>query len=124
MLDPPTLGEQKSKAAQLGLRQLMQYGIHPHIIACRAEREVTTKVREKISVYANVPVQRVFSMHDLPSIYLLPGNMREAGLDTEVTGLLGLAGRVNTMTEHRNMQLWDRYAGKIGKGTRSASRSA
>ena len=121
VLDPPTLGEQKSKAAQLGLRQLMQYGIHPHIIACRAEREVSRKVREKISVYANVPVQRVFSMHDLPSIYLLPGNMREAGLDTEVTGLLGLAGRVNTMTEHRNMQLWDRYAGKIGRGAKRVS---
>ena len=37
-----------------------------------AARAVTRKVQEKLALYSNVPVERVFSMHDLPSIYLLP----------------------------------------------------
>jgi len=119
VLDPPTLGEQKSKAAQLGIKRLMEYGISPQIIACRAEREVTEKVRQKISIYTNVPVERVFSMHDLPSIYLLPGNMREAGLDSEVVQLLGLAGRVNSAHDARNALAWQQFASKIGKASRT-----
>src|SRR5690554_6101170 len=96
ILSPSALGEQKSKAAQLGMKRIMEYGIMPHIVACRAETEVTQKVRQKISVYTSVPVRRVFSMHDLPSIYLLPEVMREAGLDSEVVQLLNLGGKVNS----------------------------
>jgi CTP synthase len=114
VLDPPTLGEQKSKAAQLGIKRLMEYGIHPHMIACRAEHEVAEKVRQKISLYTNVPMKRVFSMHDLPSIYMLPGNMREAGLDSEVVRMLDLGGRVNSATDARNAQRWQQFASKIG----------
>ena len=38
---PGALGEQKSKAAQLGIKRLMEAGIQPHIIACRAQHPVT-----------------------------------------------------------------------------------
>ncbi|MCD6304394.1 MAG: CTP synthase, partial [Planctomycetes bacterium] len=96
VLRPPALGEQKSKAAQLGIKRLMEFGIHPHIIACRAESLVSEKVRQKIAVYTNVPLHRVFSMHDLPSIYLLPEAMRDARLDSEVVELLHLGRRVNS----------------------------
>jgi CTP synthase len=115
VLDPPALGEQKSKAAQLGIKRLMEYGIHPQIIACRAEQEVTEKVRQKISVYSNVPMSRVFSMHDLPSIYLLPGNMREAGIDSEVVQMLGLGSRVNSAKDLTNALEWQKFASRIGK---------
>src|SRR3954449_11815650 len=39
VLEPGALGEQKSKAAQLGIKRLMEVGIMPHIIACRASNE-------------------------------------------------------------------------------------
>ncbi|MBI5725858.1 MAG: CTP synthase [Planctomycetes bacterium] len=113
VLSPPALGEQKSKAAQLGIKRLMEYGIHPHIIACRAENPVVEKVRQKMSVYSNVPVKRVFSMHDLPSIYLLPDAMREAGLDSEVVQLLNLGGRVNSAADARAAVEWSRFTSKI-----------
>ena len=54
VLEPGALGEQKSKAAQLGIKRLMEVGIMPHIIACRASNPVKEKVREKISMYTNV----------------------------------------------------------------------
>src|SRR5829696_5876045 len=68
ILEPGTLGEQKSKAAQLGIKRLMEVGIMPDIIACRATNPVKDKVREKISMYTNVPMRRVVSMHDVESI--------------------------------------------------------
>ena len=95
VLEPGTLGEQKSKAAQLGIKRLMEVGIMPHIIACRAANPVKEKVREKISMYTNVPMKRVFSMHDVDSIYLIPETMRESGLDREVLTLLDLHDRVD-----------------------------
>ena len=61
ILEPPALGEQKSKAAQLGIKQLMELGIQPDIIVCRATNPVNEKVRQKISVYTNVPMERVIS---------------------------------------------------------------
>ena len=33
VIEPPALGEQKSKAAQLGIQRLMETGIQPHLIA-------------------------------------------------------------------------------------------
>ena len=72
ILEPHALGEQKSKAAQLGIKQLMQNGIQPDIIACRAENPVSETALQKISVFGNVPAERVFSMHDSASIYSIP----------------------------------------------------
>ena len=115
VLAPPALGEQKSKAAQLGMKRLMAYGILPDIIACRAERPVLDKVRQKLSVYSNVPIRRVFSMHDLPSIYLLPNALREAGIDSEVVQLLGLGGRVNSALEAKAVSLWNTFADRLLK---------
>jgi len=113
VLEPGFLGEQKSKAAQLGIRLLMEKGVHPDIIACRAENLVTEKVREKISIYTNVPIERVFSMHDVDSIYLIPKIMREESLDQEVIRLLGLEKKANE--EKKKSELWDEYTEKVLK---------
>jgi CTP synthase len=113
ILSPSALGEQKSKAAQLGMKRMMEFGLSPHIIACRAEDPVTDKVRQKISLYTNVPMRRVFSMHDLQSIYLLPEAMREAGLDSEVVQLLSLGGRVNSASDARAAIRWQDFTSRI-----------
>src|SRR3982751_6368593 len=95
VLEPGALGEQKSKAAQLGIKRLMEMGIMPHLIACRAAHPVKESVREKISMYTNVPMKRVVSMHDLESVYLIPETLRDVGLDREVLTLLRLHDRVD-----------------------------
>jgi CTP synthase len=84
VMEPQILGEQKSKAAQLGIKRLMESGIQPHIIACRAQNPVNRKVREKIALFSNVPLERVFSMHDCESVYLIPDLLRGAGYDKAV----------------------------------------
>jgi CTP synthase len=115
VLEPGALGEQKSKAAQLGIKRLMEVGIMPHIIAVRAANPVKEKVREKISMYTNVPMKRVVSMHDVESIYLVPEMLREAGMDREVLTLLDLHDRVNQRSEDRERAKWKWFVDRIGK---------
>jgi CTP synthase len=121
VLEPGTLGEQKSKAAQLGIKRLMEVGIMPHLIACRAQNPVKEKVREKISMYTNVPMRRVFSMHDVDSIYLIPEMMRDAGLDREVLTLLELHDRVDQRYEDKARVKWRHFIDRIGKGSRDVT---
>ncbi|MHC5061174.1 MAG: CTP synthase [Planctomycetota bacterium] len=114
ILEPKTLGEQKSKAAQLGIKQMMQMGIQPDIIACRAESHVSDQVRQKISVFSNVPLERVFSMHDSASVYMIPSMLRECGLDFEVLRLLKIEDRINLRHERKAWTRWCDFVDKIG----------
>jgi len=113
VIEPPALGEQKSKPAQLGIKQLMECGIQPHIIACRAIRPVNEKVREKIAMYSSVPMNRVFSMHDSESIYIIPKMLRDAGLDTAVVDILGLAERTHPEAEAKAAAAWSDYVARL-----------
>ncbi|MSR44987.1 MAG: CTP synthase [Phycisphaerales bacterium] len=113
IIEPAILGEQKSKAAQLGMKRLMEAGIQPHIIACRAKNPVTTKVMQKISMFSNVPSKRVFSLHDRESIYVIPDAMRATGLDREILSILGLHERVDTRAEDSARQSWSSFARRL-----------
>ncbi len=109
VIEPQALGEQKSKAAQLGIKRLMESGIQPHLIACRASNTVETKVMEKIAMFSNVPMNRVFSMHDRKSIYTIPDEMRDEGLDREILSILDLHNRVDTKAEDIARKQWSTF---------------
>ncbi|MHC4582243.1 MAG: CTP synthase, partial [Planctomycetota bacterium] len=119
ILEPKTLGEQKSKAAQLGIKQLMQCGIQPDIIACRASNPATDKVRQKISVYSNVPFERVISLPDSASIYMIPAMLRKEGLDFEVARLLKIEDRIDLGKERKAWAQWSDFTDKIGSAEKS-----
>src|SRR5215218_3726382 len=121
ILEPNALGEQKSKAAQLGIKRLMEVGIMPHIIACRASNEVKESVKEKISMYTNVPMRRVVSMHDVESIYLIPDALRGAGMDREVLTLLDLHDRVDQRKEDKARKNWSWFVERIGKAQKDVT---
>ena len=113
VMEPKSLGEQKSKAAQMGLKQVMQAGLQPHIIACRCPSPVTEKVRQKISMFSNVPQRRVFSMHDVESIYLVPEMLRQEGMDREVLTLLNLHERVSQRSEDQARRKWQWFVDNL-----------
>lgn len=113
ILEPSILGEQKSKAAQLGIKRLMEAGVQPQIVACRAKNPVTTTVMEKISMFSNVPMRRIFSMHDRESIYTIPDAMRQAGLDREILSILDLHDRVDQANEDRARVRWSEFSARL-----------
>ncbi len=113
IIEPQALGEQKSKAAQLGIKRMMEVGVQPHIIACRARNEVNDKVREKIAMFTNVPMRRVFSMHDRESIYTIPESMHAGALDLEILTTLDLHQRVRPMEEDRARRQWGTFVNML-----------
>lgn len=113
ILEPTILGEQKSKAAQLGIKRLMEAGIQPNLIACRAKNPVGDKVMQKIGMFSNVPLKRIFSMHDRESIYTIPDAMRSAGLDREILSMLGLHDRVLAQHEDDARHRWSDFSAKL-----------
>src|SRR3954449_10115651 len=121
VLEPGALGEQKSKAAQLGIKRLMEMGIMPNLIACRAAHPVKESVREKISMYTNVPMKRVVSMHDVESIYTIPESLRQSGIDREVLTLLDLHDRVDQRHEDQARLNWRRFVDRIGKAKKEVN---
>ncbi|MEP0847915.1 MAG: CTP synthase [Phycisphaerae bacterium] len=118
VLEPPSLGEQKSKPAQLGINRLLESGIQPHIVACRASRAVTQQVREKIAMFSNVDPSRVYSMHDCESVYLIPDMLRGAGCDAALIEWLQLEQRVDAEAERAARETWSRYVAGLRKASR------
>ena len=113
VIEPASLGEQKSKAAQLGIKRLMEAGIQPHILACRASNPVTKTVMQKIAMYSNVPMNRVMSLHDRESIYTIPEAIRAEGMDREVLSILNLHDRVDAVHEDKARRVWANFNQKI-----------
>lgn len=106
VLQPGSLREQKSKAAQLGIKALLESGIQPDIIACRCEQPVAEKVREKISIHSNVPMERVISCHDVKNIYSIPLLLKDAQLDDSVMEILQLRPRISSAKQQKMIQEW------------------
>ena len=109
IIKPQTLGEQKSKAAQLGIKRLMEAGVQPNIIACRCTEPVSEQIRQKIAMFSNAPLRRVFSMHDRESVYTIPDDMRTAGLDLEILSILDLHDRVQMSEEDKRRKEWNGF---------------
>lgn len=87
---PATLGEQKSKPAQIGLRQLMALGIMPDIVAVRSAKKLSQTIREKLALFGGVSLDSVFGMHDVASSAFVPDMIRDAELDSAVLNMFGL----------------------------------
>ncbi|MEE9403264.1 MAG: CTP synthase [Algisphaera sp.] len=113
VIEPPALGEQKTKAAQLGLKKLLEAGVQPHIIAARAKNPVEEGAKQKIAMFSNVPTSRVFSMHDRDSVYNIPESLREEGMDRSVLTMLGLHGRLDAKREDAARAEWSGFVNKI-----------
>jgi len=114
VIEPPALGEQKSKAAQLGIRRLLESGVQPHIVACRGRHETTRKVREKLAIYTNVQIDRVVSIPDCESIYRIPELLRRERLDQAVVDILQLADRTHPEAEQKAIVAWGDFIRRLG----------
>src|SRR6201987_5233267 len=52
-------GELKTKPTQQSIAKLREIGITPHIIVCRCEKPLDKELRQKISLFCNVPYEAV-----------------------------------------------------------------
>lgn len=109
ILEPPNLGEQKSKPAQLGLERLRGLGIQPHIMVCRSVKPVSQRIKEKLSVYSNTPVENIIGLHDTSTVYEAPLLLKSAKADERVAQILGLKRKFNRLRQKIEMIKWSKF---------------
>jgi CTP synthase len=74
-------GEVKTKPTQHSVQVLREIGISPDIILCRSESELSDEVKEKISLFCNVPKEAVIEAVDcVHSIYEAPIALQNQGI--------------------------------------------
>lgn len=73
--------ELKTKPTQHSVQMLQQAGVHPDVIVCRTEKELTPEIRRKVALFCNVKPGHVIQSIDASSIYQVPLNMEAEGLD-------------------------------------------
>jgi CTP synthase len=84
-------GELKTKPTQQSVAKLREIGIQPHILVCRCEHPMDADMREKLSLFCNVPVKAVIEEQDVESsIYELPLMLQREKMDDLVVQMLGL----------------------------------
>ena len=100
-------GELKTKPTQQSVAKLREIGIQPHVLVCRTEHPLEPGLRDKLSMFCNVPVKAVIECSDVKSIYDLPIALQKEGLDQLVVDLFGL----NKPQPERNV--WAELSRKI-----------
>ncbi|MBV9462758.1 MAG: CTP synthase, partial [Verrucomicrobiae bacterium] len=97
-------GELKTKPTQQSVAKLREIGIQPDVLICRTEKPLDHSLRQKISMFCNVPVEAVVEERDVEhSIYEVPLMLRREKVDELVCKHLGLSRR------KPDMRAWEKF---------------
>ncbi|MEX0325619.1 MAG: CTP synthase [Puniceicoccaceae bacterium] len=84
-------GELKTKPTQQSVARLREIGIQPDVLVCRTEKTMAKELRQKLSMFCNVPVEAVIEEKDVEtSIYEVPLMLENEGVDQLVLKHFGL----------------------------------
>jgi CTP synthase len=108
-------GELKSKPTQHSVKELLEIGIQPDVLLCRADRELPRELKKKIALFCNVSERAVITAKDVSTIYEVPLILHREGLDEIVVRMLGLP------EGPQDLSAWERVVRTIYNPTRSVS---
>jgi CTP synthase len=101
-------GELKTKPTQQSVAKLREIGLQPQVLICRTEMPLDLDVRQKLSLYCNVPVEAVIEAGDVEhTIYESPLNLQAEGLDDYVCRIL------NLNTPEPDMSDWKKFVQRV-----------
>ncbi len=108
-------GELKTKPTQHSVQKLREIGIQPDILICRCDRPIEASQKKKIALFSNVASDAVFTSQDAKSIYEVPLNLHEEGLDDKICELLNIWSRAP------GLEAWQRVVDKVVQPTRQVT---
>jgi CTP synthase len=111
-----TAGELKTKPTQHSVKEMREIGIQPDVLLCRSDRPISRALKEKISLFTNVAVERVIAAADASCIYELPILLHAEGLDEQLTE------RLNIWSRQPDLSAWHRIVERFKKPGRGAVR--
>lgn len=83
-------GELKTKPTQHSVKELRSIGIHPDIIVCRAEKEISDEMKEKLALFCDVDANAIIQNKTASTIYQVPLMLKDEGFDKIALQKLGL----------------------------------
>ena len=92
--------EIKSKPTQHSIKELRGIGIQPDLLICRSQSRLTETVKDKISLFCDIPKDGIIEIRDVDSIYEVPIVLEEQKL-----GDL-LLDRLKLPTKKPDLQQW------------------
>ncbi|MBL76531.1 MAG: CTP synthetase [Chloroflexi bacterium] len=96
-------GELKTKPTQHSVKELRAIGIQPDAIVCRADLEISDEIKEKISLFCDVPKDAVIPLMTVENIYQVPLILEESGLGDILIKYLGLTSEKIDLDDWRGM---------------------
>ena len=96
-------GELKTKPTQHSVRDLRSIGIQPDVLLCRTDRALDSEIKKKIALFCDVPVDAVITARNVASIYEVPLNLAEQGLDGILLNQLHLPATEARMDDWRDL---------------------
>lgn len=94
-----TAGEVKTKPTQHSVKELRTIGIQPDLLICRSNVPVPAGEKRKIALFTSVEERAIMSLEDVDSIYRIPLEVHQQGLDNIVAEKLGLEEKEPDLTE-------------------------
>ncbi len=82
--------ELKTKPTQHSVKEMLSIGIQPDILLCRSDRALNHDIKGKIALFCNLEEQAVIGARDVDSIYEVPLNFAEEGVDALILKYLHL----------------------------------
>jgi CTP synthase len=104
-----TTGELKTKPTQHSVKLLLESGVQPDILVCRAEHHINKDIRRKIALFCNVAPEAVIEACDASTIYEVPLLMEKEKLDLIVLKKLGL----DVPEGAAEMTVWKEFVHKL-----------
>lgn len=99
----PGSNELKTKPTQHSFKELMSQGIKTNIIVVRSEDLISEDIKEKISLFCDVPKRAIVQSENVELIYEVPLKLHEQGLDEYILHKLGLSGQPVLKDDWKNM---------------------
>jgi CTP synthase len=100
-------GELKTKPTQHSVRELMEIGIQPDVLICRADRPLSDELKRKTALFTNVDPAGVIEAPDVDTIYAVPLTYRQQKMDELIVGKLGLR------TEQPDLAQWEQMVHRV-----------
>ena len=95
--------ELKTKPTQHSVKEMLSIGIQPDVLLCRADRNVPREMASKIAAFCNVEEKAVIIARDVPSIYEVPLNLAEQGVDTLILKYLHIEPRTQDLSKWKDI---------------------
>jgi len=115
-------GELKTKPTQHSVKELQSVGIQPDILVLRTEKHLGDGILKKVASFCNVDIDCVVQSEDLPSIYEVPVNMQNQGLDAAILRKMNISpgekpalGPWKSFLERRAKATEEVHIGLVGK---------